>query len=232
MSNLILPRMNYETLSELATNGDQWKKIAYATYVRVNNGDVSVKHHDSTIATITRNGDIYLDNNGYESCTTANRLDKILLENSGRYRVGISNHRMVIRDMKNNWKEYPMDSNIVVYRKKYDTITVGTTVIGTENNVIPEKITDLNLDILSVALKPFATSVHYKNGDPYVRVTIEGYSSTYRVGISQGDGESITPHIFMCTDLFSAAFSSWEELRGYIRAMRSIAARSALTNLK
>lgn len=99
MSNLKLPDMSYSSLIELTSDsGDKWKKIAYATFIRrcpVHSSEVMVKHHDSVIATIN-GGAIEMDNHGYHSSTTSNRLNKIARDNDLEFFIAIRNFEMVL----------------------------------------------------------------------------------------------------------------------------------------
>lgn len=83
MTNLKLPEMSFKNLSKLAPSNGNWKKIAYATYVRnvlIGQGIVEVKHHNSVIANIFELG-VDLDNHGYNSRSTAHRMNQILRDN-------------------------------------------------------------------------------------------------------------------------------------------------------
>jgi hypothetical protein len=100
MSNLKLPTMSYENLSSLAPRDGSWKKVAYATWIRhifIGNGIVEVKHHASIIATITKKR-VVLDNHGYNTPTTSNRLNRIVRDNGITDRwVGIKQYSMGVR---------------------------------------------------------------------------------------------------------------------------------------
>lgn len=93
MSNLSLPKMTYVTLSGMLSNAEAKGKfnplkIAYETTIerlpRTVNGTpryvILVRHHRNPIAEI---GPDYftLDNAGWHSVTTANRLNRILRDN-------------------------------------------------------------------------------------------------------------------------------------------------------
>lgn len=94
MSNLKLPDMSFKNLYKILPHNDEWTKIAYATYARVRSADIDVevsiqvKHHDTIIATIWGNTDhfavrsIELNNGGYISSTTTNRLNEIAYDNT------------------------------------------------------------------------------------------------------------------------------------------------------
>ena len=85
MSNLTLPRMTYVTLNGMLHNadlrGNRTVKLAYETTAsRGQDGNVVVYHHGNPIAEI---GEDYftLDNAGWHSRTTADRLNAILRDN-------------------------------------------------------------------------------------------------------------------------------------------------------
>lgn len=101
MSNLKLPTMSYESLFKLApTNGD-WKKIAYATFVRrgtIGGSVIQVKHHETVIANLTKEF-FEIHNGGYNTPTTANRLNRIVRDNGITDRwVGIKQYSMRVSD--------------------------------------------------------------------------------------------------------------------------------------
>lgn len=86
MSNLSLPKMTYVTLSGMLSNAEAKGKsnplkIAYETTIeRIRGTVILVRHHGNPIAEI---GPYYftLDNAGWHSVTTANRLNQILKDN-------------------------------------------------------------------------------------------------------------------------------------------------------
>ena len=91
MSNLNLPRMTYANLATLTRGRIDRVKLAYETTVermRASNGaswDVFlIRHHGNAIAEI---GPDYftLDNGGWNSRTTADRLQRILKDNGANY---------------------------------------------------------------------------------------------------------------------------------------------------
>lgn len=100
MSNLKLPNMSAKSLRELVKNNGQYYKIAYATKAMVTSDRVSITHHDNLIA-VLRDEYIFISNCGYDTRTTANRLNAIVSAYNPRYRVGITNYSMVIRDTDN-----------------------------------------------------------------------------------------------------------------------------------
>lgn len=106
MSNLKLPDISYSNLVQIA--GDDWKKIAYETYAkRVPNYErgltaVYVRHFNSTIAIVLPDV-VVVDNHGYHTRTTANRLNEIVFSNTGHH-IGITKGVMVFREAI-TWKE-------------------------------------------------------------------------------------------------------------------------------
>lgn len=94
MSNLKMPDMSFKNLYEILPHNGEWTKIAYATYARVCGTDIDVevsiqvKHHDTIIATIWGNSDHYavnlieLNNGGYVTATTTERLSAITYDNT------------------------------------------------------------------------------------------------------------------------------------------------------
>ena len=85
MSNLQLPTMSYENLSTLAVGKSG--KIGYATHISQGDKAVTVFHHGHAIALITP-GCIELNNRGYHTRTTADRLHRIATANgAGHVRI-------------------------------------------------------------------------------------------------------------------------------------------------
>lgn len=84
MSNLSLPKMTFVTLNAMLSNAEEagrqsQLKIAYETTIERGAGIV-VRHHGNPIAAIGR--DFFtLGNGGWNSVTTANRLNHILRDN-------------------------------------------------------------------------------------------------------------------------------------------------------
>ena len=98
MSNLKLPNMSYENLLTLTPENSAWKKIAYATFIdqgSLNPNSVRIMHHESVIAVVSANS-VTLDNHGYDSSTTANRLSKIAYDNGIDARIAIRGGEMVV----------------------------------------------------------------------------------------------------------------------------------------
>lgn len=94
MSNLKLPTMTHANLRKLLGKRPSIK-LAYATEAHAEHGSdrISVTQHDNVIAVLT--GDtLYVDNCGYDSATTANRLRKILHDNGLDYYVRIRDFGM------------------------------------------------------------------------------------------------------------------------------------------
>lgn len=99
MTNLKLPELDYANLLKLADKGSEWVKIGYQTFVRRDTESshvVCVRHFNSTIAWVSAAKTVF-NNQGYQSRTTADRLDRILYPNTG-WRVGITNGEMVLRN--------------------------------------------------------------------------------------------------------------------------------------
>lgn len=103
MSNLKLPNMSRESLLATVSSKDYWTKIAYATHVHLAD-TVLIKHHDTVIAELHKDS-VTLNNGGYNSTTTSNRLNKIARDNSLPIFVAIRNYNMVALD--NNHKIIP-----------------------------------------------------------------------------------------------------------------------------
>lgn len=117
MSNLKLPAMDYHNLRQLANagNGEAWTKIAYQTWIRRDGAEIHVKHHNSVIARVSLTKTV-IDNHGYHTTTTANRLDRIVYANTGMH-VCIRNFQMVLRyDGTNTIR--PIDGEKTIYNKE------------------------------------------------------------------------------------------------------------------
>lgn len=91
MSNLKLPNLSYSNIRAiLADSGKSRVKIAYATEVMQEPLGVAVLHHGNIIARVyPPAGTLTVDTCGWDSVTTAARLDKVLRDNGVPYRVAI-----------------------------------------------------------------------------------------------------------------------------------------------
>lgn len=90
MSNLTLPAMTYESLDRVLGTASQ-KKLAYATTAHRTSDSIIVCHHGNRIATLTSQGVVDIEHAGWNSVTTANRCNRILLDNAPGtdYRIAI-----------------------------------------------------------------------------------------------------------------------------------------------
>lgn len=97
MSNLNLPTMSYTNLDKVLTDsGKSRVKLAYATdAMRVGRG-IAVLHHDNMIATLAPDA-IQVDTCGWDSVTTANRLNRILVDSGLPYRVSIKQGDTILK---------------------------------------------------------------------------------------------------------------------------------------
>lgn len=85
MSNLTLPKMTYVTLNGMLANNEAKLrhgalKIAYQTHITRHDGAVTVYHHGNPIAELTEHS-ITISGSGWNSRTTADRLNAILRDN-------------------------------------------------------------------------------------------------------------------------------------------------------
>jgi hypothetical protein len=71
--------------------------VGYATTASVEGDAVVVRHHGSVIATISRR-EVEVDNAGYDSVTTAHRIDRVLVDNATGARCFIRNGETVVVD--------------------------------------------------------------------------------------------------------------------------------------
>lgn len=93
MSNLKLPTMTYDNLSKLL-GGRSAKTLAYATTAeRHANGNIIVRQHGNAIAELSPDT-LYIDQCGWDSSTTANRLRKVMADNEVGYYVRIRDFGM------------------------------------------------------------------------------------------------------------------------------------------
>jgi hypothetical protein len=94
MSNLSLPKMTYANLNSVL-GSTKWGRaqLAYATTIERVNDAIYVKHHENVIAVLEPDS-VYVTNCGYETSTTANRLRKILSDNSIPFSVRIKQFSM------------------------------------------------------------------------------------------------------------------------------------------
>ncbi|QDK02067.1 hypothetical protein SEA_GIBBLES_110 [Gordonia phage Gibbles] len=107
MSNLNLPDMSAHALRGIVKGDGNYHHIAYKTECMITSDRVNITHHGNLIA-VLRDEYIFISNCGYETRTTANRLDHIVSAYCPRYRVGITQGSMVIRDTENDWAESPV----------------------------------------------------------------------------------------------------------------------------
>lgn len=115
MSNLKLPAMDYANLRKLTGLRGTWTKIAYQTWVRMaDDATVEVKHHDSIIARVSLTKTV-IDNHGYHTVTTANRLNRIVYANTGMY-VCIHQREMKVRYSGTNTMR-PVNGEVTLYNK-------------------------------------------------------------------------------------------------------------------
>ncbi len=103
MSNLKLPNLSYSNLQEILSTKSR-VRIAYATEVmRAYVGkqeSMVLLHHDNIIASMPDADTLYIDNHGWHSRTTAQRIDRILMDNGfgPQVRVGIRQGEMATLD--------------------------------------------------------------------------------------------------------------------------------------
>lgn len=117
MSNLKLPEMNYSNLAKLTGIRGTWTKIGYKTFIRMaDNRTVEVKHFDSVIAQVSLTKTV-IDNHGYHTSTTANRLNRIVFANTGMH-VQIKNREMVVRYPDSDVTR-PVVGEIHLYNKEH-----------------------------------------------------------------------------------------------------------------
>lgn len=93
MSNLKLPTMSFSALMARYSLTSKPTKLAYATTAEYVNGHIVIRQHGNRIAVITHDI-IVIDNCGYDSSTTANRLRKIMHDNNLGYYVRIRDFEM------------------------------------------------------------------------------------------------------------------------------------------
>lgn len=105
MSNLKLPSLTWHSL-ELSLAGRLSKKIAYETTVKANAdgmfGTFALYHHGNLIAYVglTR---VQLVHAGWNSRTTAHRLNRVCVDNGLSVRVAIRKGVLVLIDGKKLW---------------------------------------------------------------------------------------------------------------------------------
>lgn len=93
MSNLKLPTMTYDNLSKLIGSKTA-RTLAYATTAeRSSDGSIIVRQHGNAIAELTPKT-ITVDQCGWDSTTTANRLRMVMRDNDLGYYVRIRDFGM------------------------------------------------------------------------------------------------------------------------------------------
>ena len=75
-----LPKLDYRSLSKLPTG--KRRKLGYKTYAEKRGEMVVIYHHNNPIAGVHKNR-LELDNCGWDSNTTRDRLDQIVYDNFG-----------------------------------------------------------------------------------------------------------------------------------------------------
>ena len=80
MTNLKLPSLSYENLISKVPESGRHKSLGYKTVAWQEDGTVFVQHHDTIIATLFERF-IRLSTGGWDSKTTAHRLNAILHDN-------------------------------------------------------------------------------------------------------------------------------------------------------
>lgn len=88
MSNLNLPSMKYSDLVSSLVMLSSERKLAYATTAQRTGDVVEIRHHGNVIATLAP-GMIKVDTCGWDSMTTASRLNRIVVDNGLPYRISI-----------------------------------------------------------------------------------------------------------------------------------------------
>ncbi len=97
MSNLKLPDMDYLALRKTLSPDGRTKKLAYHTWAGIVGEDVHVVYWATTIAVLSP-WRVELNTGGWDTITTAMRLNRILQDNcGGAFRVGITRGQMVLR---------------------------------------------------------------------------------------------------------------------------------------
>lgn len=119
MSNLKLPLLSYENIKTiLERSGKSRVAVAYATEVMQQVHGVAVLHHGSVIAEM--NGvDLELNNHGYDSQTTAKRMDHVLRDNGYTERVAIRQREMTV-----------LNSDLTIRHRGFRTIKATTSKAG------------------------------------------------------------------------------------------------------
>ena len=111
MSNLQLPIMSYENLSNLKVG--KTGKIGYATHIDQDDKAVTVFHHGHPIALITPSC-IELNNRGYHTSTTTNRLKRVTLDNGAGRDVRIRDG--VMQFVNNDGEIQDMHGSVIAWR--------------------------------------------------------------------------------------------------------------------
>jgi len=84
-----LPKLDYRSLSKLPTG--KRRKLGYKTYAENRGEMVVIYHHNNAIAGVHKNR-LELDNCGWDSNTTRDRLDQIVYDNFGYDLVRVVKH--------------------------------------------------------------------------------------------------------------------------------------------
>lgn len=213
MSNLNLPAMTYTTLNAMLHNA--WLKgkdrvtIAYETTIQWgHNNSVIVRHHNNQIAAITPDA-FTLDNAGWDTRTTADRLNRILRDNQTAlpsdpdatdrlyYHVCIREGLMVVAGWNYKTKQTILRhfSSSVAHFSRVDSDHHYVLQGGDEYIEYPATVYGRVIDT-----QPMRRS---KNGNPRYKVTIEGYPYTLVTAVDSMLAYAITnrdyaekPHTF------------------------------------
>ncbi len=99
MPNLKLPNLSHASLTAILSDLKLKRtRLAYATWAALNaDGSVSVTHHDSIIAVIDQDS-VALNSHGWDSMTTAQRMDRVLRDNGYSERISIRQGELTLLD--------------------------------------------------------------------------------------------------------------------------------------
>lgn len=109
MSNLTLPKLTASNLDKIVKTNRE-RKIAYATTAERfwNDSEAEygyiVRHHDNPVARISRDR-VTITHCGYNTVTTANRLNTVLADNDIPFRANIQQGEMVLSRIVHNTRD-------------------------------------------------------------------------------------------------------------------------------
>jgi hypothetical protein len=117
MSNLNLPNLSYKSLSDMAIQPGETRKLAYETTVETMGDVFVIRHHGNAIAEVGL-WSLDITDCGWGSSTTRTRLNKVVRDNVTDIPVHLNqkNYQQVLTWFKSTfpfrWASFRMDAGV------------------------------------------------------------------------------------------------------------------------